>query len=458
MRTLAVLMKIDIETCLVNIAKHFCERTEQDEQHSSDKVLDKPAIPSKCIPSAVVSRGIDLGQKEGGGSDKVSPAKGNQKGCCGKPLVPVTERASGRCTNVASSTLSKDSSTRSTGCQDSCCTNKSDEDQSGGATTGRTDVCCYLSANHEKSTRSPSLDDQDIDASLLCSGRCCGAAQESTPTAVYACSDHIQSAFERFESLIRLGQCLCRKMLQEFDFCCCCGQAAPCSTHEDSTKSIAKAEHKAEPNCKASCCSSTEVIETVESSCEDARCTSMIKAKAAHTAGKDICCQNENAASLGRPSCEDACCERKKNVQTPSCGDPCCAQGKATDVCESVPLQEIAEPGKTDIESAAAREHVVLNVSGMTCTGCSRKMLNVLVDIPAISNPQVTFVSGSAAFDFDRSQGDSDDILPFIEKRTGFKISRMIGEHQQLDMLLDAAKAQAFEREGRVGMISFEKV
>jgi Cu2+-exporting ATPase len=111
-----------------------------------------------------------------------------------------------------------------------------------------------------------------------------------------------------------------------------------------------------------------------------------------------------------------------------------------------------------DIEKARVMDHVALNVSGMTCTGCSRKMLNVLRDIPGVSNPHVTFASNTAAFDFDPSKGDLLDVLPLLEKRTGFKLSSVTAEFHELHVLLDTAEAQAYKREERDGLVSFDKV
>ncbi|KAL6716101.1 hypothetical protein ACLMJK_005667 [Lecanora helva] len=106
-----------------------------------------------------------------------------------------------------------------------------------------------------------------------------------------------------------------------------------------------------------------------------------------------------------------------------------------------------------DIEKARLDHHVELKVSGMICTGCSRKMLNVLHDIPGVSSPHVTFVSESAAFDFDPSKGNLDEVLPLIEKRTGFKLSKVTATFHELDVFVDKAKAHMYEREGRDGLL-----
>lgn len=161
-------------------------------------------------------------------------------------------------------------------------------------------------------------------------------------------------------------------------------------------------------------------------------------------------------------SCKNTCAS-KSAAAPPCCNgeDGCCTKKQTSKLSESIPIHPARSTvidADIDLEKSKAKTNVALNVSGMTCTGCSRKMLNVLRDIPALSNPHVTFVSGTAAFDFDPSFGSLDDILPLIEKRTGFKLSKADTEFHDLDVILDAAKAQEYGREQRDGVVAFERV
>ena len=79
-----------------------------------------------------------------------------------------------------------------------------------------------------------------------------------------------------------------------------------------------------------------------------------------------------------------------------------------------------------DIENDAAREHIVLNVSGMTCTGCATKMTKVLNEVDGVSKIAVTFVSGIAEFEIDSSVASAETTIARITKETGFKVSRII--------------------------------
>ena len=97
----------------------------------------------------------------------------------------------------------------------------------------------------------------------------------------------------------------------------------------------------------------------------------------------------------------------------------------------------------TDIENAAAREHVVIRVQGMTCTGCENKLRGTLQRLPGISNARVTFATGLAEFDVDPSKIGAEDAIRQTEEKTGFGISRVLDECQTIDVYMDKASAKA---------------
>ncbi|EGP82393.1 unnamed protein product [Zymoseptoria tritici ST99CH_1A5] len=94
----------------------------------------------------------------------------------------------------------------------------------------------------------------------------------------------------------------------------------------------------------------------------------------------------------------------------------------------------------------------------MTCTGCSKKMLNVLNAIPGLFNAQVTFVSGSAEFELDtNASGNTEKVLARIEKETGFKCFRIISGRQDLSVVMTAETANALQNAFPAGLKSVVK-
>lgn len=115
-------------------------------------------------------------------------------------------------------------------------------------------------------------------------------------------------------------------------------------------------------------------------------------------------------------------------------------------------------PPSLDVEKDSAREHVVLDVSGMTCTGCSKKMMNVLGAIDGLSNAQVTFVSGSAEFDMDSAiAGKTEAVLSRVEKETGFKCSRIVSGFQELHVIMSPSAATSIADALPAGVMSVAK-
>ena len=80
-----------------------------------------------------------------------------------------------------------------------------------------------------------------------------------------------------------------------------------------------------------------------------------------------------------------------------------------------------------DLEKGVSRaEHVTLNVQGMTCTGCERKLYQALESISSISNIQTSLVLAQADFDLNEATSkDTTDITKTVERITGFVCTRI---------------------------------
>ncbi|KAK6337685.1 hypothetical protein TWF696_001171 [Orbilia brochopaga] len=113
---------------------------------------------------------------------------------------------------------------------------------------------------------------------------------------------------------------------------------------------------------------------------------------------------------------------------------------------------------EADLENSASRQHVLLNVSGMTCTGCTRKLTNVLNNIDGVSSIEVTFVTGVAEFDLDLSSASLQQVVARIEKETGFKFSQVMSDYQTLDVRVDPALKETVQKQLRDIVESIEKI
>ncbi len=77
-------------------------------------------------------------------------------------------------------------------------------------------------------------------------------------------------------------------------------------------------------------------------------------------------------------------------------------------------------PVEIDLEKGSAVEHAVTQISGMTCTGCERKLQRVLSSIPGVHNVQTSLVLGRAEFDVNANVSIG-DVVSLVERQTEFK-------------------------------------
>ncbi|KAJ6263692.1 P-type cation-transporting ATPase [Drechslerella dactyloides] len=159
--------------------------------------------------------------------------------------------------------------------------------------------------------------------------------------------------------------------------------------------------------------------------------------------------QQLSRRSAAAKQCNKSCCGKERTqdeISTPK------VNYETTQKTSSVREKEI------DIEKSAARQNVTLKVVGMTCTGCSRKAFNVLNNINGISSVRVTFVTGVAEFDLDPAISSLEQVLPQIEKETGFKFSQVVSDYQTLELHFDPLTAKSVYEKIRSIVESVEKI
>lgn len=122
---------------------------------------------------------------------------------------------------------------------------------------------------------------------------------------------------------------------------------------------------------------------------------------------------------------------------------------------EIKPKQTVRE---IDPEKDGAREHIKLNVAGMTCTGCAKKLERVLNNIEGVSNVEAVFVTGSADFDVDPRLVDVGKLIQKAAKDSGFGCTRVISENQALDLLISKDQAEQLSRSPPNGISTVDKL
>lgn len=121
----------------------------------------------------------------------------------------------------------------------------------------------------------------------------------------------------------------------------------------------------------------------------------------------------------------------------------CCSSAPATKVIQAQDIlhnssaaasqlcgcQQAIVPAVIDLEKGLAREHVMTQISGMTCTGCERKVQRVLANILGVYNVKTSLVLGRAEFDIDAGL-PVEEIAALLGRQTEFKCAVFQGGHQ----------------------------
>ena len=90
--------------------------------------------------------------------------------------------------------------------------------------------------------------------------------------------------------------------------------------------------------------------------------------------------------------------------------------------------QSIPTPAM-DLEKGSATEHAVTQISGMTCSGCERKLERVLSSIAGVQNVKTSLVLGRAEFDVGAGFSVK-EIASLLERQTEFKCTAYQEGHQ----------------------------
>lgn len=115
-----------------------------------------------------------------------------------------------------------------------------------------------------------------------------------------------------------------------------------------------------------------------------------------------------------------------------SCADACCSSSDPRLEIEKPSIQAI-----TDIENqGTGTEHVVLSISGMTCTGCETKLNRTLATVPAVKDLKTSLVLSRAEFNIDLRLGSVEEIMKHLERTTEFKCERVQSQGSSLDLIV----------------------
>ncbi|EOA80706.1 uncharacterized protein SETTUDRAFT_174429 [Exserohilum turcica Et28A] len=199
--------------------------------------------------------------------------------------------------------------------------------------------------------------------------------------------------------------------------------------------------------CPESCCSrkDTEQANTVSKDspstlAEPATCVPVVLP---HT---DV--DNSVTAELKPEATQSSCCTPKPTNCAPrEQKSTCCAADSSFGCCSDKKDVVMSTDEITRLDSSTmdtekgggiARQHMVISISGMTCTGCETKLQRTLNSLRYLSNVQTSLVLARVELDMDANAATADDVLKHLHRTTEFKCEIVSSQGCSLDFVCSA--------------------
>lgn len=140
--------------------------------------------------------------------------------------------------------------------------------------------------------------------------------------------------------------------------------------------------------------------------------------------------------------------------------DACCAAfGKPDAAMMSAYGTPTASGQSRDLENGlSGKEHVVLSVSGMTCTGCETKLKRTLDSLSSVNNLKTSLVLSRAEFDLDLRSGTVADIIKHLERTTELKCEKVNNQGSNIDLITQCDASELIQRAWPLGVVQMTLV
>lgn len=271
----------------------------------------------------------------------------------------------------------------------------------------------------------------------------------------------IQRSLAQWKAALERAECLCSELLKMGLPSCCVTQATELSPVNEQTLASPKKSYST-----ASFGGTKKLV--LETTTDDPRfCSS-------NSSCSKACCSSSHTANMGGSSALGPRTEPSCSPDAES--DQCDASAPTPKTkCPSVPSSQIVQtqaaqhggssedselfrgyqsliPAAIDLEKGSTLEHAVTQISGMTCSGCERKLQRVLSNVAGVHNIKTSLVLGRAEFDIDAGVSVN-EVASVLERQTEFKCI-VQGEGHELEVLLPGRSPARVLRLGRTAVVS----
>ncbi|KAF1965194.1 copper-translocating P-t [Bimuria novae-zelandiae CBS 107.79] len=349
-------------------------------------------------------------------------------GCCGPPQPPPIDQqiptTQTPLNDVDSCCSVETESTKGSidSCQDGYCGGSEDVISQGAE---RSSLDAVKTPSYCEGRPSPCCDSSCIDRLALWE---CTNQGTSTPKPSdcargangKACRQHDLHAQDQYKVKLEALGCICRALVALGQESCC-----PPSSTRSSIKSCASKDSCCAPK-NAGPCSSITKSSRIGTGCSDAKQSVCINTCETKLAGY---------GDEGRSKSVSSCCDTKGTGVAPVCFDSCCDIKKMDVIHEVKKIDSDAGSVKDPELGISGKERVVLNISGMTCTGCETKLSRTLATLPSVTRLKTSLVLSRAEFDLDIGAQSAAAVIKHLERTTEFKCERITNRGSTLDLI-----------------------
>lgn len=176
-------------------------------------------------------------------------------------------------------------------------------------------------------------------------------------------------------------------------------------------------------------------------------------------------CDSFGSVVKAKPACAgDSCCKPVEVKETSCCDSKTSTCGKKD--ASRVKVDSCCTSEKPPVETSGAlssgqgAEHVVLSISGMTCTGCETKLNRTLATVSGVSNLKTSLVLSRAEFDVDVNKIPVAQVMKHLERTTEFKCEIINTKGSSIDVIVPGDPSALIDQawpDGIVDMTAVDK-
>ncbi|KAM3164003.1 HMA domain-containing protein [Lachancea thermotolerans] len=229
--------------------------------------------------------------------------------------------------------------------------------------------------------------------------------------------------YEQYKTRLKALGCLCRALIAEGKRSCC------------QPRVLYRAERKREFRPKGKGLFETDVCEVPGNNYNPATKPSSETTEDFEQCNSNISNQRGSLKSNG-------------DVSSCNSGGKCCFNASSKELCSegckevtcraedhnSTNKSKESTAGIIRTENQEIREHVVLAIQGMTCTGCETKLRKTLLKVPGLNNLKTSLVLSRAEFDLDNQRSSTDDVMKHVKRTSEFECEQIHTKGLTIDL------------------------